>query len=134
MKMVGLNDEIWHADWNSRNKDENTPATDVARPGADTSQLVLAAKVTAERVFFVPRSQVLSNEYPHVEIVLLIDAAFVHRYLGVRFLDVFDAPDDPRTLSESFQLTAVFAIDRREYVFYPRARPAVIARDHRQHC
>src|SRR4051812_37266359 len=122
--MVRLNDEAWRANWHEPESDSSPPQTGYPPPlsgqqsrrYSPADPTIFEARAIAERVFFVPRSRLLSNEYPHVEIVLLIDAAFIHRYLGVRFLDVSDAPDEQEEIESALPLTAVFPIDRREYV------------------
>lgn len=84
-----------------------------------------------ESVYFVTRRQVLLGHYPLAQPVLIVDGALAHRYIGVRSLDVIDSPLDPDKAPRADEALALFAIDRREWVFYEGAQPAVIVRDER---
>ncbi len=86
-----------------------------------------------DTVFFVRRSDVALGHYPLSEPVVLIDAALAHRYVGLRELEVIDAPDRPEDAPPIGEARPVFAVDQREAAIYEAARPATIFRDLRRH-
>lgn len=88
---------------------------------------------TCEIVYFVRRSDVALGYYPHSEPVVLIDAALAHRYVGLRELEVIDAPDRPENAPPVSEALPVFAVDQREAAIYEAARPATMVRDLRRH-
>lgn len=87
--------------------------------------------ILLERVYFVRRRDVALGFHPYAEPVVLVDRALAHRYTGVRLLEVIDSPSTPERAPTLRQALPVFAVDWREAMFYPGARPATIARDRR---
>lgn len=92
----------------------------------------MSAAIALEQVFFVSYREVALGHYPMAEPVVLIDPSMEHHYVGVRQLELRDAPSEPMDAPPSSEALPLFPVGRREAVLYESARPAVIAIDTRQ--
>jgi len=92
----------------------------------------MAATEALEQVFFVSYRELALGLYPIAEPVLLIDPSLEHDFIGVRQLELRDAPDEPNDAPPPSEALPLFPVDRHEAVLYESARPAIIAIDMRR--
>lgn len=89
---------------------------------------MLEQTLASEKAFLVRERDVALGRYPTAEPVILVDLSLAHRYPGVRYVTLVDAPAE-EDAGPRLGLQPILVINLRQAVLYEGARPATIVED-----